>query len=245
MSFATSRRSCCCSGESSLDTKFAVTLRMPRSSVKILFAEPQRIPTSLETTVLHDQCPDLVSDISISARWWSPGTLVSVRRYAAIFKAVEPLFSFCLGIPKFLTQLDAVSLLEALCHLERNENGAPQPVTGIALPFYLLYHTKNHRGILIARATVDLTWRGWCECNAVYIWGRKSFRSSAEMPSFLSGVSWNYSVSSGKCRRISRIGHNATYLGVRNYWRVVDLWMGSLPTCIHHSELHFTGHWHI
>jgi hypothetical protein len=27
-----------------------------------------------------------------------------------------------LGIPKFLTKLDAVSLLQAFCHLERNEN---------------------------------------------------------------------------------------------------------------------------
>jgi hypothetical protein len=58
----------------------------------------------------------------------------------AIFKAVEPHFNlsdpyciiaesllnfadcFRLGIPKFLTKLDAVSLLQAFCHLERNEN---------------------------------------------------------------------------------------------------------------------------
>ncbi|PNF26509.1 hypothetical protein B7P43_G13961, partial [Cryptotermes secundus] len=31
---------------------------------------------------------------------------------------------FRLGIPKFLTKLDAVSLLQAFCHLERNENEA-------------------------------------------------------------------------------------------------------------------------
>jgi hypothetical protein len=29
---------------------------------------------------------------------------------------------FRLGIPKFLTKLDAVSLLQAFCHLERKEN---------------------------------------------------------------------------------------------------------------------------
>jgi hypothetical protein len=39
-----------------------------------------------------DQCPHFVNDISISARWWSLGALVTVRRYAAIFKSVEPLF---------------------------------------------------------------------------------------------------------------------------------------------------------
>jgi hypothetical protein len=31
---------------------------------------------------------------------------------------IEPLFSFCLGIPKFLTKLDAQSLLQTFCHLE-------------------------------------------------------------------------------------------------------------------------------
>ncbi|KDR14205.1 hypothetical protein L798_12006 [Zootermopsis nevadensis] len=68
------------------------------------------------------------------------GSLVTLRRHAAIFKAVEPLFnmsdphciiaerllnfadSFRLGIPKFLTKLDAVSLLQAFRHLVRNEN---------------------------------------------------------------------------------------------------------------------------
>jgi hypothetical protein len=34
--------SCCCSGESSLDTNFAAILRMPKSSVKIVFAEPHQ-----------------------------------------------------------------------------------------------------------------------------------------------------------------------------------------------------------
>jgi hypothetical protein len=43
----------------------------------------------------------------------------------AIFKAIEPLFSFCLGIPKFLTKLDAVSLLQAFCHLERQTRVTP------------------------------------------------------------------------------------------------------------------------
>ncbi|PNF36253.1 hypothetical protein B7P43_G08466 [Cryptotermes secundus] len=66
--------------------------------------------------------------------------LLTVRRHTAMFKAVEALFNlsdphciisesllnfancFCLGIPRFLTKLNAVSLLQASCHLKRNEN---------------------------------------------------------------------------------------------------------------------------
>ncbi|PNF24200.1 hypothetical protein B7P43_G16169 [Cryptotermes secundus] len=66
--------------------------------------------------------------------------LFTVHQHMAAFKVVEPLFnlsdphciiaesllnfadSFCLGIPMFLTKLDAVSLLQTFCHLEQNEN---------------------------------------------------------------------------------------------------------------------------
>jgi hypothetical protein len=44
MSCVTSRWSCCCSCKSSLGINFAATLHMPKSSVKIMFEEPQ--PTS-------------------------------------------------------------------------------------------------------------------------------------------------------------------------------------------------------
>jgi hypothetical protein len=93
---------------------------MPKSSVKIVFAEPQLIPTSSALSQMVKRRSSMfnvrtfVNDISISARSWSPGTLVTVRRRAANFKAVAPHFTFCLGIPKFLTKLDAVSLLQAL-----------------------------------------------------------------------------------------------------------------------------------
>jgi hypothetical protein len=46
-----------------------------------------------QTTVLHERCLHFVNDISISARWWSPRMLVTVRRHAAIFNVVEPLFN--------------------------------------------------------------------------------------------------------------------------------------------------------
>jgi hypothetical protein len=35
-----------------------------------------------------------------------------------------------------------------------------------------------------------------------------------------------------------------TTSGVCDYRRVMVWWMDFLPTCIHHSELHFTDHWH-
>jgi hypothetical protein len=34
-------------------------------------------------------------------------------------------------------------------------------------------------------------------------------------------------------------------VGVSNYRRGPECWMDLLTTCIHHSKLHFTDHWHI
>jgi hypothetical protein len=84
----------------------------------------------------YDQCLHFVNDISFSVCRKSPGTLVTVNRHAANFKAVEPLFNlsdphctiakrlmnfadcFCFGIPKFPTKLYAVPLLQVFFHLE-------------------------------------------------------------------------------------------------------------------------------
>jgi hypothetical protein len=38
--------------------------------------------------------------------------------------------------------------------------------------------------------------------------------------------------------------HIVTYLRVCDYRRGIDWWMDLLTTYIHHSELHFTDHWH-
>lgn len=91
-------------------------------------------------TVLHDECLHFVNDISISACWMTPRTLVTVSWHAAIFKATEPLFNmsdpqciipeslpnfsdfFHLVNPKFMIKSDAVSLLQAFCHLKQNKN---------------------------------------------------------------------------------------------------------------------------
>jgi hypothetical protein len=86
-----------CSQESSFGTNFAATLRTPKSSVKIVCAEPSLIPMSLaiSRTVFHDQTPHFVNDIRISACWRPTGTLVTVNWSSAIFKLVIPFFNLC------------------------------------------------------------------------------------------------------------------------------------------------------
>jgi hypothetical protein len=49
---------------------------------------------------------------------------------------------FRLGIPKFLTKLDAVSLLQAFWHLERNENATN------TLNHFAIWQRQTHPAVL-------------------------------------------------------------------------------------------------
>jgi hypothetical protein len=126
MSCATSRRSCCCSGKSSLGTNFAATLRMPKSSVKNVFAEPQLIPSSaVSRTVKRRSSMINVHSLSMTSAFRLVDGLpercsLSADMWPSLKRMNHSLVSA--WVSPSLTKLDAVSLFQAFCHLEQNKN---------------------------------------------------------------------------------------------------------------------------
>jgi hypothetical protein len=145
MSCGTSRLSCCYFGKSSLSTDFSATLCRPKFSVKsclqnLCWSQPRR------------QFPGWSNNsrlwlMSTFCQWHQHSGLLTVSWNAGHcaptwgqFKIDEPLVDlndphciitksplnwvdcFFLSIPMFLTKLNALSLLQAFCHLEWNKN---------------------------------------------------------------------------------------------------------------------------
>ena len=90
-----------------------------------------------DTTVLHDQSPQLVNELVISACRGPTGLSVALGRRAAIFELVVPLLNLCdahdivaentlnlpngfhLAIAKLLSKFYALPLLESFLHFRR------------------------------------------------------------------------------------------------------------------------------
>jgi hypothetical protein len=71
-----------------------------------------------------------------------------------------------------------------------------------------------------------------CSVFRSAIWSRKDF------------LKYEASKQGWKHLRNNELHNTDTYLGACDYRRGLDRWMNLLTTYTHHSELHFTHHWH-
>jgi hypothetical protein len=116
----------------------------PKSSVTIVFVEPLPIPTlpAIYRMVKRWSSTIIICTLSMTSVFWLVDGLlkcwslsVNMRpslKQLTLFTLNDPHCIICkpaefcgllsLSILKFLTKLDAISLLQAFCHLEQNEN---------------------------------------------------------------------------------------------------------------------------